>query len=118
MSTCDPFSVLVATADLARLRQGLSSSGSATVEMVDGAHSTPLHTGTASEVEMAANSADDFPKVLQRIEYTIEELKRFRNDLALVICNLVTMKDHAGGTSILYFFTLTSRTLAYCTQIS
>ena len=101
MSTGDPFSVLVATADLARLRQDLSSNGSATVDMVDGANSTAFHTGTASDIQMAANSTDDFSKVLQRIEYTIDELKRFRNDLALVICNLVTMKDHAGGTSIL-----------------
>ena len=102
MSTGDPFSVLVATADLARLRQNLSSSGSATVEMAEGARSAALHIGTASDIQMAANTTDDFPKVLQRIEYTIDELKRFRNDLALVICNLVTMKDHAGGTSIPY----------------
>ena len=102
MSTDDPFSVLVATADLARLRQDLSSNGSAKVDMVDAANSIAHHIGTASDIQMAANFTDDFPKVLQRIEYTIDELKRFRNDLALVICNLVTMKDHAGGTRILY----------------
>lgn len=102
MSTDDPFSVLVATADLARLRQDLSSSGSATIDMADGANSTAHQIGRASDIQMAAHSTDDFPKVLQRIVYTIDELKRFRNDLALVICNLVTMKDHAGGTSILH----------------
>lgn len=99
MSNDDPFSVLVATADLTRLRQDLSS---ATVEMVHDVNSTALHIGKASDIQMAGNPTDDFPKVLQRIEYTIDELKRFRNDLALVICNLVTMKDHAGGTRILY----------------
>lgn len=116
MSTDDPFSVLVATADLARLRQDVSSSGSATVEMVDRAKSTAPHIGTASEIQMAANSTDDFPKVLQRIEYTIDELKRFRDDLALVICNLVTMKDHAGGTAILYIDLENNNLL--CAQIS